>query len=75
MTETFYKTGIHKIDYTTFGGIIHPSDFNTDYRGKDTPNGSSVANRIISDWNFDKNCKANKEECNRKINWRKKKND
>lgn len=71
MTETFYRTGIYKVDHTTFGGIILPSDFNTDHRGKDTPNGSSVAKRIFMDWNFDKKCKGNREDYNRKINWRK----
>ncbi len=43
-TETFDKEHIH------FGGIIYPSDFNTDYRGKDNANGSTIASRIESDF-------------------------
>ena len=54
MPETFYRTRNYKVDHTTFGGIIYPSDFNTDYRGKDNTNGSFIAQRIISDWKFDK---------------------
>ncbi len=44
VTETFDKEHIH------FGGIIYLSDFNTDYRGKDNTNGSSIASRIESDF-------------------------
>ena len=61
MTETFYRTGTHNNNHTTFGGIINQSDFNTDYRGKDNVNGSSIAIRIVSDWRFDKKCKENLE--------------
>ena len=39
MTETFRRTKHYKIDHKKFGGYIYSSDFNTDYRGKDTPNG------------------------------------
>ena len=68
MTETFYRTGTYKVDHKTFGGIIYASDFNTDYRGKDTPNGSYIADRIIGDWIFDKKNKLNGENSNRKEN-------
>lgn len=47
-TETFDKQHIH------FGGIIYHSDFNTDYRGKDNLNGSIIASRIESDFNWEK---------------------
>ena len=57
MTEKFNRYGIREIDHTTFGGIIYPSDFNTDYRGKDNTNGSSIASRIISDQKFDERCR------------------
>lgn len=70
MPETFYRTRNYKVDHTTFGGIIYPSDFNTDYRGKDNTNGSFIAQRIISDWKFDKQCKTNRERDNRKKDWR-----
>ncbi len=49
MTETIYKTGRYKPDHTKFGGIIYPSDFNTDYRGKNNTKGSPVASRIAYD--------------------------
>jgi len=43
-TETYDKEHIH------FGGIIYPSDFNTNYSGKDNTNGSTIASRIESDF-------------------------
>lgn len=61
MTETFYRTGSYKVDHTTFGGLICPSDFNTDYRGKDNTNGSPIAKRIASDDKFDQQCRKNKQ--------------
>lgn len=74
MTETFYRTGRHEIDHSTFGGLIYSSDFNTDYSGKDHMDGSSIALRIANDWKFDKQCQKNREERNRKNDWREKKN-
>ncbi len=65
MTETFYRTGTYKTNHTTFGGIIYPSDYNTDYRGRDNTRGSAIAKRIISDRNFDYRCKKNIEMKNR----------
>ena len=59
MTETFYKTEIYRVDHSTFGGVICPSDFNTDYRGKPNTNGSTVAKRIASDKKFDMQCRKN----------------
>lgn len=55
---------------TTFGGYIYFSDFETDYRGKDQLS-SSIAGRIISDWNFDKRCRLNREDMKRKKNYKK----
>ena len=60
MTETLYGTGIYKTVHTQFGGIIYPSDFNTDCRGKSNTNGSTIARRILSDQQFDKQCRNNK---------------
>ncbi len=57
MTDTFYSTRNYRTDHTKFGGIICPSDFNTDYRGKDNNNGSTIAKRIVADAKFDKQCK------------------
>ena len=58
LTE-FYTVGIFKVDHRTFGGEIYPSDFETDYRGKDNTNGSFIARRIESDFRFDKECMKN----------------
>lgn len=61
MTGTHYKTRIHKIDHTTFGGIINPSDYSTEIGRKSNIKGSPIASHIISDRNFDKQCKRNLE--------------
>ena len=61
MSETFYRTGNYKVDHTQFGGLIYPSDFNTDFRGKDNIHGSPIAKRIEKDNQFDKQCRTNKE--------------
>lgn len=50
MTGTTSRYGIYKVDHTKFGGIIYPSDFNTDYRGKNNTYGSQIASRIEADW-------------------------
>lgn len=68
MTQTANKYETHEVDHTKFGGIIYPSDYNTDYRGKDSTRGSQIANRIISDRNFDYRCKKNIELRNNKKN-------
>lgn len=61
MTEKFNRIGTYEVDHTKFGGIIYPSDFNTDYRGKDNTNGSIIAQRIVSDKQFDIQCRKNRE--------------
>lgn len=66
MTEKFNRYGIREVDHATFGGIIYPSDFNTDYRGKDNTYGSPIAQRIISDRKFDQQCRKAIEERNKK---------
>jgi hypothetical protein len=65
MTEKINRYGIYKVDHTTFGGKIYLSDFETDYRGKNNTNGSIIAQRIISDRNFDKQCRKNREKVER----------
>lgn len=55
------KTTNYKTDHHTFGGLIYHSDFNTDYKRKSNNNGSMIAQRIISDKKFDKQCMQNKE--------------
>lgn len=53
MREKFNTSKTYKVDHFTFGGLIYPSDFNTDYRGKDNTNGSPIANRIACDKKLD----------------------
>lgn len=48
----------------TYGGLIFPSDYCTDYEGT-----RNIAERIAADWKFDKQCKKNLEA--RKRNGRK----
>lgn len=60
MTGNFYGTEAFSREHIHFGGIIYPSDFNTDHRGKDQPH-SSIAKRILDDWKFDQQCKSNAE--------------
>lgn len=73
MTGKFNKNkyGIYEADHTRFGGLIYPSDFNTDYRGKDNTNGSQIAKRIASDYQFDKQFKKNTENRNRQKEYQK----
>ncbi len=61
MTENFYTTRKFNVYHSTFGGFIYQSDFETDYRGKDSNNGSSIAQRIVSDLRFDEHCRKNIE--------------
>lgn len=62
MAQITDRYGIYKVDHTKFGGIIYPSDFNTDYRRKNNTNGSPIANRIANDAKLDKRWRKNKEE-------------
>lgn len=50
MTHKTNRYGFYEADHTKFGGLIFPSDFNTDYRGKNNTNGSQIAIRIEADW-------------------------
>ena len=63
MTTTFYRTGNYKPDHSTFGGIINFSDFCTDYNGSEKS--KSCAERIMSDWKFDEQCRKNAENRSR----------
>lgn len=59
MQKTYNRQSIMQTAHTTFGGIIYPSDFNTESRGKPRVNGSLTANRIAQDFRFDEECKKN----------------
>ncbi len=69
MANIFYTTETFHVDHSTFGGVIYPSDFETDYREKYNPYGSNIASRIMSDMRFDKQCKKNIEIREKKKNW------
>lgn len=62
MAETTNRYGIYEVDHTKFGGVIYPSDFNTDNRGKNNTYGSPIAKRIISDQRLDQQWRKIKEE-------------
>lgn len=51
MTNKNYMTQINNLDYTTFGGTLSQFDFD----GHHTL--SSMADKIESDFRFDKKCK------------------
>ena len=59
MAKISYKTENYKTDHTKFGGLIYLSDLQTDHKGRDNTNGSSIANRIARDQRFDEECKKN----------------
>ena len=69
MTRNYYTTGNYNPDYSTFGGIINFSDFCTDYNRSEKS--KSWAERIVSDWKFDEQCKKNMENRNRNKNYKK----
>ena len=69
MTRNYYRTGNYKPDHSTYGGIINFSDFCTDYnRSKKS---KSWAERIVSDWKFDEECRKNAESTIRRRNYKK----
>ena len=53
MTGTTDRYGFYQTDHRKFGGMIHPSDYNTTYANKNT------ASRIESDRKFDEQCRKN----------------
>lgn len=54
MKKITNKYGIYEVDHTKFGGLIFPSDFNTDDRGNNNYGGSPIADRIARDATRDK---------------------
>ena len=65
MTRNYYTTRNHKPDHSTCGSQI----YNYDFDGYVSM--SSMAERIISDWKFDKQCKKNIENRDRNKNYKK----
>lgn len=69
MTRNYYTTGNYKTDHTTFGGTINFSDFCTDHNRSEKS--KSWAERIMSDWRFDEQCKKNALNRDRNKNYKK----
>lgn len=61
MTERIIKTETFDKEHRHLGGKIYQSDFNTDYRGKDNTNGSTIASRIVADFQWEKKMLGAKE--------------
>lgn len=59
MTDRQNRLNGKDTGYSTFGGIIYSSDFNTEYRKSDPLHGSSAARRIEQDFKFDEQCRQN----------------
>ena len=62
MTRNYYTTGNYNVNHSTCGSVI----YNYDFDGYVSM--TSKAERIISDWKFDKRCKKNVEGINKKEN-------
>ena len=60
MTRNYYRTENYKPYHSTCGNVI----YNYDFDGYVSM--TSMAERIISDWKFDKRCKKNVECINKK---------
>ena len=69
MTRNYYATGIYNPDHSTYGGIINFSDFCTDHNRSEKS--KSWAERIVSDWRFDEQCKKNTANRDRNKNYKK----
>lgn len=65
MTRNYYTTGSYNVNHSTCGSVI----YNYDFDGYVSI--TSMAERIISDWKFDDDCKKNAENRDRKKNYKK----
>lgn len=65
MTEKI-KTKIFDKEHIHLGGKIYQSDFNTEYRGKNNTNGSTIASRIAADFKWEE---KHKLEYGRTYGW------
>ena len=65
MKRNYYRTGNYKSDHSTCGSVI----YNYDFDGYVSM--STMAERIISDWKFDDDCKKNAENRDRNKNYKK----
>ena len=51
MTRNYYKTGNYNVNHSTCGSVI----YNYDFDGYVSM--ASMAERIVSDWKFDEDCR------------------
>lgn len=65
MKRKYYRTGNYKPDYSTCGGVIYNYDFDGYISMAD------MAERIISDWKLDEQCKKNAESRDNNKNYKK----
>lgn len=65
MTRNYYRTGNYNVNHSTCGSVIHNYDFNGYVSMAD------IAERIISDWKLDEQCKKNAENRDENKNARK----
>ena len=59
--KNYYTPTSNYTDHSTFGGYVNNGDFFTEYPQKK----GEYAERIISDWKFDQQCKRNAENRDR----------
>ena len=64
MTRNYYRTENYKPNHSTCGSQIYNYDFDGYVSISD------MAERIISDWKFDEQCKKNMENRNRNKNYK-----
>ena len=65
MSRNYCRTGNYKPDHSTCGSVI----YNYDFDGYVSM--TSIAERIISDWKLDEQCKKNAESRDRNKNYKK----
>lgn len=65
MTRNYCRPGNYKPNHSTFGSIIYNHDFNGYVSMSD------MAERIVSDWKFDKKCRKNAENRDKNKNCKK----
>ena len=65
MKRNYYRTGNYKSDHSTCGSVI----YNYDFDGYVSM--TSMAERIISDWKLDEQCKKNAESRDNNKNYKK----
>ena len=64
MTRNYYTTGNYRTNHSTCGSAIYNYDFDGYVSMAD------MAERIVSDWKFDDDCKKNAENRDRKKNYK-----